>query len=37
MVATKCAKEVYIYIYGGEALNVVACCKVEGNSTCLCL
>jgi hypothetical protein len=36
VVATKCAKEVYRYI-GGEALTMVACCKAEGNSTCLYL
>jgi len=32
----KCAKEVCRY-NGGEALTVVACCKAEGNSTCLYL
>jgi len=36
LVATKCAKEVCSY-NGGEALIVVACCKAEGNSTCLYL
>jgi len=36
VVATKCVKEAYRY-NGGDALTMVACCKAEGNFTCLYL